>query len=166
MDARLEQGFVGVDVPQTGDDVLVEQKSFDLAASVEGGGEVASGQLQRFEADTAHGLRLVRNPVGKAPDTTETPGIAEAQFTGDPGKVNLKVAVFFDRGGLGIDGQPPAHAQSEHQSGGRFTIHDYPLGPAMNADHPATRQNLLNPVVVAVQDVTSRHRDRPDRQTY
>lgn len=110
-----EQGFIGVDIADSGDQSLVQQGGFDNPlAALEPIGKVAQAEL-RFQGFRSEGLegcdhRFGRPTGGHPPHLTKAAGIDESQLLtaldpeSHPG--------VFGQGALGLDPeQLPGHAQ-------------------------------------------------------
>ena len=77
MDSGFEKGFVDVDVPQAGDEPLIEQGVFNRAGgSRESLGELGGAEGQRLGADEVRFFGLA-----KPPDSAKATRISEADFS-------------------------------------------------------------------------------------
>ena len=77
-DPGLEQDFIGVDIPDSGDTMLVEEEQLNPPAGAGGYGEELrrdKGQAIRAESFAGDKCRPVRDP----PEPPEPPGIGECQ---------------------------------------------------------------------------------------
>jgi hypothetical protein len=157
VDARGMESFVAVDVPQPGDNPLIQQQGFDLPAPVEHPGEFREGGIERLDAHLPDRLGFVGRPFDKRPHPSETPWIAKAKFQASVIQANAQVGVR----GHGLPGrmerQPSGHAQAKDQPALRGQIDHHPLGPPADADHPAVGQPLGQGLPIAVQDITAKN---------
>ncbi len=86
MDAGGKEGFVGVNVAEAADAILVEQKGFYRTLTVEQGNEFFGLYVERFRAESAHpggfhgrvGISGIE--VAKQPQSAESSRIDETQL--------------------------------------------------------------------------------------
>ena len=77
VDARLEERFVGVDVADTGEATLVQQRGFDgLARSAECIAELSGVDRQRVDAESGPAIALQCVSIRNDPDPAEPSRIA------------------------------------------------------------------------------------------
>ncbi len=77
VDSAVEEGFIGVDVADAGDEALVEEGGFNDAAGFgKALGELGGADCERFGAK----ICVMCLTVAEPPDAAEASGIAEAQL--------------------------------------------------------------------------------------
>lgn len=74
-----EEGFVGIDIAEAGDQALVEEGGLDgSAGGSEESGEAGGGEVERFGAEVLRGGLDGR----QKPDGSEAAGVAKAELGG------------------------------------------------------------------------------------
>lgn len=107
-DAGEEEGFVGVDVADTGDGVLIEEEGLDGAGA--GGCEVGGGDGEGIGAELGPGAHE-RCGVGESPEAAEAARVleGEAAFVEVPEGVEVWLGV--EVGGVVAPGEAAGHAE-------------------------------------------------------
>src|SRR5512139_3700658 len=103
MNVRGEQGLVGIDISESGDDALVEEGALDApAAAVKESGERFASGLERLGAEAGEYFRRVQLPGAQTSQEPEFPDIAEAELRPVVAEGQAEVGVLVE----GLSGRP------------------------------------------------------------
>jgi hypothetical protein len=130
-----KQDFVGIDVADSRDHVLVEQQGLDPApAAGKERPETVGIQLQGLPTQPAQFHRLGRLRGDEHTDETEFPHIPEAEVPAGLKKIDNQIRVLIGRHLLGTNLQPARHLEMKKKAQVSRTIDQDHLAPPPDTD--------------------------------
>lgn len=153
-----EERFVHVDIPQPGDQGLIEQRGFDDAGGFrQPGGEVGCAEGKRLGAHRA----VIIGRIPQPPDAAEAPRIAEAE---DDAVSEAQLEVRVLGGGLGqrLDAESAGHSEMDVESLGVVEREDDAFAAAMNIANQSADQQLGKIDCGGIEDISPRQLDGLD----